>query len=86
MLTVQAKSLPADHHPSYSVRKPAYFWLISVRCMAQSTVSKLFIFLETRFLRRLAICSFYVSFLLFIYDNIRHELQSATEVCSSLLC
>lgn len=86
MLTVQPKSLLADHHPSYSVRKPACFWLISVRCRAQSSVSESFIFLETSFLRRLAMCSFYVSVLLFIYDNIRHELQSATEVCCSVFC
>jgi len=45
MLTVQPKSLPADHHPNYSILKPCYFWLISVRCRAQSLES--FVFLET---------------------------------------
>jgi hypothetical protein len=80
MLTVQPKRRPAGHHQCSVLKTANFFLLISVPCRVQSTVLEPFIFLETSFLRRLAICSFYVSVLMFVYDSIHHVLQSATEV------
>lgn len=86
MLTAQPKRHSADHRQCCSVLKAGYFWLISIRCRAESTKLGSFIFLGTSFLRHVAICSFYVSVPVFIYDNIGPVLQSAMEVRNSVLC